>query len=71
MFVFFAIAFGLLQTLVAEINHPMSMAAKSRKMFKNAIRCALCDVKFSKRRQKMRDHSHLKKEDNFRFAFCN
>ena len=62
--------FGLLQTLVAKINHPISMTAKSRKMFKNASHCALCDVKFTKRRQKMRDHSHLKKQDNFRAALC-
>ena len=63
--------YALLQTLLSEINHPISMTEQSRKMFKQSSHCALCGLKFSRRCLKMRDHNHLLTENNFRFALCN
>ena len=63
--------YALLQTLISEINHPISMTEQSRDIFRQSTHCALCGLKFSKQTLKMRDHNHLLAKNNFRFALCN
>ena len=55
-------------------QYPISMSSEDEEIFKKACHCHICKKKLlwrSKTNYPVRDHDHLKKENNFRGAACN
>ena len=55
----------------STVNFPLDMSETANKNFKSATNCYVCLKKFTQDLIPLRDHNHLKKNDNYRGAICN
>ena len=61
----------IIKSLLNENNYPINMSYEDEKKFQNQKNCWICDTEFVNNIIKVRDHDHLKKDNNFRGAACN
>ena len=60
-----------MQCILNITEYPLDMTKDDIIKFKNTTKCYICKKKFSINNIKLRDHCHLIKKQNFRYALCN
>ena len=59
-----------IHSIQKSVNYPIDMSKMDKRRHRSARRCYICKKKFDQLYEKMRDHNHLKRKNNYLGPVC-